>query len=55
MDSDPLLNRKRIAIERVQSSEFNRLRHGQSIGCNGLVLNRMVCDRLIWDVWQLCQ
>ena len=21
----------------------------------GLQLNRMVCDRLIWDVWQLCQ
>ena len=54
-DSDPLLDRKRIAIERVQSSEFNRLRHGQSIGCNGFVLNRIVCDRLIWDVWQLCQ
>ena len=35
-----------MAIERVQSSEFNRLRHGQSIGCNGLVLNPMVCDRL---------
>ena len=55
MDSDPLVDRKRIVIERVQGSEFNRLRHGQSIGCYGLVLNRMVCDRLIWDVWGLCQ
>ena len=42
MDSDPLLEGKQIAIERVQSSEFNRLPYGQSIGCNGLVLNRMV-------------
>ena len=55
MDSDPLLDRKQNTIERVQSSEFNRLHHGQCIGCNGLELNRMVCDRLIWDVWQLCQ
>ena len=52
---DPLLDQKRLMIERVQSSEFNRPRHRKSIGCNGLVLNRIVCDRLIWDVWQLYQ
>ena len=46
--SDPLLDRKRIAVDLVQSSEFNRLRHGQSIGSNGLELNRIVCDRLIY-------
>ena len=52
---DPLLDQKRLMIERVQSSEFNRQCHGKSIGCNGLVLNRIVSDRLIWDVWQLYQ
>ena len=46
---DLLLDRKRFKIELVQSSEFNRLhhmRHDQSIGCNGLELNRIACDHL---------
>ena len=50
---DPPCDRKRMVIELVQSSEFNRLRHVQSLGCNSLELNRILCDRLIWDVWQL--
>ena len=47
---DHLWDRKRMVIELVQSSEFNRLRHVQSIGCNSLELNRILCDRLIWDM-----
>ena len=54
-DGDLLPERKRLVInmiKRVQSSEFNRLRRGRCIWCNGLVNEPDCCDRLIWGVCQ---